>query len=91
MAPISAWPPRLEAVADGQHPAARALLRLEDGHLVAVLHQVVRGGQAREPGPEHHDAVAAARCAAADSATPPIGQRDGAGGGDVPQERSAIE
>jgi hypothetical protein len=85
-------PAAAEAVADGQHPAAGAVLGLQHDHLVAVLHQVVGGGQAREAGAEHHDAIAAARARRRRARRGgSIGERDRAGGGDVPQERAAID
>jgi len=83
----------VESFADGLHPAARAVLGLEDRHLVAVLHQVVGGAQPGEPGTEHHHAVAAAASVRRSRGwrASLVGQRDCAGGGEVLEERSAIE
>ena len=50
----------LEAVAHGLHAAARAVLRLEHGHVVAVPHQVVGGAQPGQAGAEHDHAPPAA-------------------------------
>ena len=82
----------LEAVAHGLHPAARATLGLQHRHLVAVPHQLVRRAQPREPGAEHHHAVARAPARHRRRRRPSQArQRERADGGGVLEEGSSID